>query len=100
MYISHDMILAFAAVCGVVAAACGAVYKFFSWYKEQENQTSEINKLREQEENDIKDIKAELQLLTYALLGCLKGLQKQGCDGPVTDAISALEKHINHKAHN
>ena len=33
------------------------------------------------------------------ILACLKGLKEQGCDGPVTDAITKIEKHINQAAH-
>ena len=38
-------------------------------------------------------------LIVYALLACLKGLQEQGCDGSVTEAIAKIEKHLNVKAH-
>ncbi|MBE6692662.1 MAG: branched-chain amino acid ABC transporter permease, partial [Ruminococcaceae bacterium] len=33
------------------------------------------------------------------LLACLKGLAAQGCNGPVSEAIDKIEKHINKKAH-
>jgi len=32
-------------------------------------------------------------------LACLMGLKEQGCNGPVTEAINQLEKHINKQAH-
>jgi len=38
-------------------------------------------------------------LVVYGLLACLKGLAEQGCDGPVSEAIDRIEKHINKKAH-
>ena len=41
----------------------------------------------------------EQQMLTYGVLACLKGLQEKGCNGPVTDAISKIEKYLNAKAH-
>ena len=44
-------------------------------------------------------MKAEQTLLTYGVLACLKGLKEQGCNGPVTEAIGKIEKHINVKAH-
>ena len=44
-------------------------------------------------------IKDELCLLTYGTLACLKGLKEQGCNGPVTEAIGKIEKHINQSAH-
>ena len=45
------------------------------------------------------EIYEELTLICYGLQACLKGLQEQGCDGPVADAIDKMEKHINQKAH-
>ena len=68
------------------------------WFT-QEKQTKDIEKLREQEKTDIEDMQDELCLLTYAVLACLKGLKEQGCNGPVTEAIGKVEKHINQKAH-
>ena len=38
-------------------------------------------------------------LITYAQLACLKGLKEQGCNGPVTEALNRLEKHLNQAAH-
>ena len=32
-------------------------------------------------------------------LACLKGLKEQGCNGPVTEALNKLEKHLNQAAH-
>lgn len=57
--------------------------------------------VRRQEEQDkiIKSIQEEQALLTYGVLACLKGLSEQGADGPVTEAIAKIEKHINEKAH-
>lgn len=50
-------------------------------------------------EKEVKDIKDEQSILTYGVLACLKGLKEQGCNGPVTEAISKIEKHLNVKAH-
>jgi hypothetical protein len=44
-------------------------------------------------------IKEEQTILVYGVLACLKGLKEQGCNGPVTDAINTIEKHINKLAH-
>ena len=57
--------------------------------------------VRRQKEQDriIKDIQAEQTLLTYGVLSCLKGLKEQGCNGPVTEAINKIEKHLNQMAH-
>ena len=41
----------------------------------------------------------ENTLQCYCLLAALRGLEEQGCDGPVKDGINRLEKHLNKKAH-
>lgn len=75
-----------------VVAALGAIgtnlAKGVRWLDRQKAQDTEI-----------KSIKDEQTLITYGLLACLKGLSEQGCDGPVTDAIDRIEKHLNVKAH-
>ena len=50
-------------------------------------------------DDEIKEMKEEQSILTYGVLACLKGLKEQGCNGPVTDAINKIEKHLNQKAH-
>lgn len=67
--------------------------------REDEKEAAEILALRAQHERDIADLYGELQLHTYAMLACLKGLKEQGCNGPVTEAIGKIEKHLNQKAH-
>lgn len=54
---------------------------------------------QKKQDDEIKGIKEEQGILTYGILACLKGLQEQGCDGPVTEAIAKIEKHLNVKAH-
>jgi len=46
-----------------------------------------------------KEIRAELTIICFAQLACLKGLKEKGCNGPVTDALNRLEKHLNKAAH-
>ena len=81
------------------------------WFDRQDKQTTDINALKEQHNTDVKAIKEELAtdmrmineeqtLLTYGILACLKGLSEQGCNGPVTEAIGKIEKHLNQRAHN
>ena len=88
MYISWQTFVTVAAVVAAIIALVGYYNKAYSWYKKQQAQ-----------DEDIKAIKSELTLLTYSILACLKGLKEQGCNGPVTEAISKVEKHINQKAH-
>ena len=70
----------------------------------------EIDALKVYHDRDIQDIKdnndaaiqaiqEEQTLVVYGLLACLKGLNEQGCDGPVSEAIDKMEKHINKRAH-
>ncbi|MBQ7292575.1 MAG: branched-chain amino acid ABC transporter permease [Clostridia bacterium] len=78
-------------VAGVITALgviFGVLFAVYKWYLKQEKQ-----------DKDIKSIKEEQFLLTQGVLACLKGLQEQGCDGPVTSAIKQLETHINKQAH-
>ena len=78
-------------VAGVITALgviFGVLFAVYKWYLKQEKQ-----------DKDIKAIKEEQFLLTQGVLACLKGLQEQGCDGPVTTAITQLENHINKQAH-
>lgn len=77
-----------AAIIGAAVAIINYLKKLFGWFEKQEMQ-----------DNEIKEIKQEQALLTEGILACLKGLQEQGCDGPVTDAINKIETHINQKAH-
>lgn len=69
-----------------------------------------VEKLREQHDKDIakisavheesmKTIQEEQTVMTFGILACLRGLNEQGCDGPVTSAIDKIEKHINKRAH-
>ena len=77
-----------AAIIGAVVAVVNYLRKLFGWFEKQEMQDKEI-----------KEIKEEQSLLTYGILACLRGLKEQGCNGPVTEAIDKIEKHMNQKAH-
>jgi hypothetical protein len=54
---------------------------------------------QKEQDKELKSIKSEQAILTYGVLACLKGLREQGCDGPVTEAISKIEKYLNQAAH-
>ena len=99
MYIDSATITTIAGVMSALIAIGAAAYKVIKWFQAQEKQTKDIEKLREREKQDIEDMQDESCLLTYAVLACLKGLREQGCNGPVTEAIGKVEKHINQKAH-
>ena len=78
-----------------VAAFVSAVIALIKTY----NRGYDFVKQQKKQDCDIVEIKEEQALLTYGVLACLKGLKEQGCDGPVTEAIQKIEKHLNQKAH-
>ena len=88
MYVNHEMIVMAASVLTALVVIFSAVFAVYRWYLKQGKQDREIEKM-----------KSEQALLTYGILACLKGLKEQGCDGPVTEAIDKIEKHINKQAH-
>lgn len=86
--LTADDILTLAEIIGAVIAVLGLIFAVYRWYLKQNKQ-----------DVDIAEMKKEMTLLTYGVLSCLKGLSEQGCNGPVTDAIDKIEKHINQQAH-
>lgn len=88
MTVTPQTIITVAAVLAAVIALFGYYNKAHNWYLKQE-----------QQDKDIKSIKADNTMLTYGVLACLKGLHEQGCDGPVDEAITKFEKYLNQKAH-
>lgn len=83
-----ETIIAVASIITALGVILGLIFAVYKWYLKQEKQ-----------DNDIKAIKEEQCLLTQGVLACLKGLQEQGCDGPVTQAIKKIETHLNQQAH-
>lgn len=51
------------------------------------------------QDTEISNIKAEQQVICYALLACLDGLKQLGANGNVTKAHDTLDKHLNKNAH-
>ncbi len=88
MYIDVDTVITAASLFTALAVIFSAVFAIYRWYLRQAQQDKEIE-----------NMKAEQCLLTYGILACLKGLREQGCNGPVSEAINKIEKHINKQAH-
>ena len=88
MSITTETIVTAASVITALIVIFGAVFAAYRWYLRQNKQ-----------DEDIKLIKEEQTILTRGVLACLKGLSEQGCDGPVTEAISDIEDHLNKQAH-
>ena len=65
----------------------------------RDHHEEDMKKLRNETNDVVKSIQEEQTIIVYGLLASLKGQHEQGCNGPVTEAIDKLEKHINQKAH-
>ena len=88
MYVDAETIIMAGSLLTAVVVIFSAVFAVYKWYLKQDQQDVEIER-----------VKSEQCLLTYGILACLKGLKEQGCNGPVTEAIDKIEKHINKQAH-
>ncbi len=88
MYIDQSTIITTASIITAITVIFSVVFAIYRWYLKQNHQDVEI-----------KALKKEQCLLTYGVLACLKGLKEQGCNGPVTEAIDKIEKHVNQAAH-
>ena len=108
--LTPQIIITTGAVVTALVVICTQVVKFVRWVDNQKQQDADIQKVREQHTQDVEALKDEMArnlasvneeqtVLTYGVLACLKGLQEKGCNGPVTDAIATIEKHLNKKAH-
>ena len=87
------------AVIGAIGAFIAFFLKWYDWYKIQTAQGKEMEEIRQTHSADIHSVREEQALIIYGVLACLKGLQEQGCNGPVTKAIEKIEKHLNEEAH-
>ena len=108
--ITSQNIITAASLMTAVIAITALFAKSVRWFDKQDKQTVDIKSLENKHNEDICALKKELSddmravneeqtILTYGILACLKGLQEKGCNGPVTEAISMIEKHLNKKAH-
>jgi hypothetical protein len=88
VYVDTNMIITAASLLTALGVIFTTIFAVYRWYLRQNEQDKEIEKL-----------KSEQCLHTYGILACLKGLQEQGCNGPVTEAIDKIEKHVNKQAH-
>lgn len=86
--VSWQTLITAAAVLTAIITLVGRYNKLYDWIKKQGEQDEKIKEMQE-----------EQAILTYGILACLKGLKEQGCNGPVTEAINKIEKHLNEKAH-
>lgn len=83
-----EIVVIIASVITALGTIIGCFTTIHKWILRQNKQ-----------DDDIKSIKEEQKILTTGVLACLKGLKEQGCDGPVTVAITKIEDHLNKEAH-
>ena len=88
MQIDHTFITTAASIFSSLVVIFGAIFAIYRFVLRQNEQDNEIKKMKE-----------EQVIVVYGVLACLRGLQEQGIDGPVTDGIAKLEKHLNQQAH-
>ena len=88
MYVDVNTIITGGSLLTAVVVIFSAIFAVYKWYLKQNQQDKEIERM-----------KSEQCLLNSGILACLKGLKEQGCNGPVTEAIDKIQKHINKQAH-
>lgn len=88
MYIDLKTLGTIAGLIVSLIAIASAIFALYRKYLKQAELIEEITKM-----------KSEQCLMTWGLLAALKGLKEQGCNGPVTEAINRIEKHLNKQAH-
>lgn len=97
--LTWQSIITASAIVGAIVALVSYFSKVVRWVDKQSKQDKDIKEIRKHHEDDMEAIKQEQTLLVYGVLACLKGLKEQGCNGPVSEAISKYEKYLNEKAH-
>lgn len=97
--LTWQTIITASAVLASATALIVAFSKGVRWYDRQKEQDKDLKALHDKHDSDMSAIKQEQTLMVYGVLACLKGLKEQGCNGPVTEAIDKIEKHLNKRAH-
>ena len=88
MEVTWQTFITISAILAAISAIVAYFAKAVRWVDRQKKQDAEISYIKE-----------EQKIVVYGLLACLKGLNEQGCDGPVTEAITKIETHLNTRAH-
>ena len=86
--INADTIVKLAAVLAALGGIGGVVVWCIKFVQRNDRQDKELAAIRK-----------EQTLICYGILACLRGLEEQGSDGPVHEALAKLEKHLNQAAH-
>jgi len=88
LIVTTQTIITLAAVVSALGGLLALLRRVSRWVDRQQVQDTEIS-----------NIKAEQQVICYALLACLDGLKQLGANGNVTKTHDTLDKHLNKNAH-
>ena len=99
MYVSWQSVITTGAILSALSVIFGAIVLVIKWVKKPEDVNKKVKALEKKHDADTTLVKRELCILSDAMLAALDGLIQQGCNGEVTKAHSALEKHLNKQAH-
>ncbi len=88
MYVDWQTIITAAAVLSALGVLLGVIFKIHTWILKQDEQSSQIQRLKE-----------ENCLICYALSACLDGLGQLGANHTVPLAKEKLDKYLNQQAH-
>lgn len=113
MYVDAQTIVLTAGVITALGVIIGLILKVHKFVLKVESLEIEIDVLKKHHDDDMEnivktekqeldEIKAELQLLTYSVLSCLKALRdtdEQSKNINVEKAIKKIEDHLNSRAH-
>ena len=99
MYIGWDTIITIASVLGALGVIIGVFIKCYNWYLEQKKQGESIEKLTEQHDEDVKQLRQEFYLVIKGLFACLDGLEQLKCNHTVPETKQMIEDYLNQQAH-
>jgi tyrosine-protein phosphatase YwqE len=92
---------------GIIVAILTPIIGIYKAYKKNvQDKFEQINKTIEKQQNEIEILKKESTinkseniLLIKSVQACLKGLKEQGCNGPVTEAITNIDEYLLKASH-
>lgn len=94
-----EIVIEISKIIGALGIIFGVIVGFVKWLDKQEKQSTDIEKLKNVHDEDLKSVQEELCVVNYAVLASLDALIQRGYGGNVAEAHLKLQKHINNKAH-
>ena len=94
-----EIVIEISKIIGALGIIFGVIVGFVKWLDKQEKQSTDIEKLKNVHDEDLKSVQEELCVVNYAVLASLDALIQRGYGGNVAEAHLKLQKHINNNAH-